>query len=203
MQATPGRTKHFQTINLSDSLMLCDCPGLVFPQFSSSKAEMALAGVLPLDRLTDVRMPIGLIARRFPRAYLEALYHIIVTAPMEHEDPDRPPTASEVTTPSHHPHTRAGKHETSESHQRVVVGELPRFHTVHSFSLPDHGVVPKRYQPALKPHSSVMPCELRARDGGGAFHAAAARVRGEPWADGANGAAGRAPRGARDAQGLP
>jgi large subunit GTPase 1 len=99
MQATPGRTKHFQTINLSDSLMLCDCPGLVFPQFSSSKAEMALAGVLPLDRLTDVRMPIGLIARRFPRAYLEALYHIVITAPMEHEDPDRPPTASEVPKP--------------------------------------------------------------------------------------------------------
>lgn len=110
MQATPGRTKHFQTINLSDSLTLCDCPGLVFPQFSSSKAEMALAGVLPLDRLTDVRMPIGLIARRFPRAYLEALYHIVVTAPMEHEDPDRPPTASEVpSTPSNHPLTPSMK----------------------------------------------------------------------------------------------
>ena len=31
--ATPGKTKHFQTLVLSDSLMLCDCPGLVFPSF--------------------------------------------------------------------------------------------------------------------------------------------------------------------------
>lgn len=33
--ATPGKTKHFQTLVLSDSLMLCDCPGLVFPSFVS------------------------------------------------------------------------------------------------------------------------------------------------------------------------
>lgn len=33
--ATPGKTKHFQTLVLSDTLMLCDCPGLVFPSFVS------------------------------------------------------------------------------------------------------------------------------------------------------------------------
>lgn len=33
--ATPGKTKHFQTLVLSDTLMLCDCPGLVFPSFIS------------------------------------------------------------------------------------------------------------------------------------------------------------------------
>lgn len=33
--ATPGKTKHFQTLLLSNSLMLCDCPGLVFPSFVS------------------------------------------------------------------------------------------------------------------------------------------------------------------------
>lgn len=33
--ATPGKTKHFQTLVLSHSLMLCDCPGLVFPSFVS------------------------------------------------------------------------------------------------------------------------------------------------------------------------
>ena len=33
--ATPGKTKHFQTLVLSSSLMLCDCPGLVFPSFVS------------------------------------------------------------------------------------------------------------------------------------------------------------------------
>jgi hypothetical protein len=50
-------------------------------------------------------MPMTLIARRFPRAYLESLYHIILAAPMEHEDPDRPPTASEVP-PRHRHHAR-------------------------------------------------------------------------------------------------
>lgn len=33
--ATPGKTKHFQTLVLSSSFMLCDCPGLVFPSFVS------------------------------------------------------------------------------------------------------------------------------------------------------------------------
>lgn len=33
--ATPGKTKHFQTLVLSETLMLCDCPGLVFPSFVS------------------------------------------------------------------------------------------------------------------------------------------------------------------------
>lgn len=29
--ATPGRTKHFQTLNISDTLCLCDCPGTPSP----------------------------------------------------------------------------------------------------------------------------------------------------------------------------
>jgi len=28
---TPGHTKHFQTIFLTPTVKLCDCPGLVFP----------------------------------------------------------------------------------------------------------------------------------------------------------------------------
>ena len=36
--ATPGKTKHFQTMNLPPpdrwrGITLCDCPGLVFPKF--------------------------------------------------------------------------------------------------------------------------------------------------------------------------
>lgn len=38
--STPGKTKHFQTLIVSDSVMLCDCPGLVFPSVVSSRAEM-------------------------------------------------------------------------------------------------------------------------------------------------------------------
>jgi len=42
--ATPGKTKHFQTLLVGDDLMLCDCPGLVLPKYASSKAEMVAAG---------------------------------------------------------------------------------------------------------------------------------------------------------------
>jgi GTP-binding protein EngB required for normal cell division len=42
--ATPGKTKHFQTLNVTDELCLCDCPGLVMPQYARSKAEMVAAG---------------------------------------------------------------------------------------------------------------------------------------------------------------
>jgi large subunit GTPase 1 len=44
---TPGKTKHFQTLNVTGSLCLCDCPGLVLPQYAQSKAEMVAAGVIP------------------------------------------------------------------------------------------------------------------------------------------------------------
>jgi ribosome biogenesis GTPase A len=30
---TPGHTKHFQTIFLTSTVRLCDCPGLVFPSY--------------------------------------------------------------------------------------------------------------------------------------------------------------------------
>ncbi len=32
----PGKTKHFQTLPLTNQVTLCDCPGLVFPRISSS-----------------------------------------------------------------------------------------------------------------------------------------------------------------------
>ena len=44
--ATPGMTKHFQTLLVGDAMMLCDCPGLVLPKYASSKAEMVAAGAL-------------------------------------------------------------------------------------------------------------------------------------------------------------
>lgn len=44
-----------QTLELSDEIRLCDCPGLVFPSFVSSRAEMVLNGILPIDQLRDHR----------------------------------------------------------------------------------------------------------------------------------------------------
>ncbi|EMD92065.1 hypothetical protein COCC4DRAFT_144850 [Bipolaris maydis ATCC 48331] len=74
VSATPGKTKHFQTIHLSDKVVLCDCPGLVFPNFATTKAELVCAGVLPIDQLREYTGPAGLVARRIPQRFLEALY---------------------------------------------------------------------------------------------------------------------------------
>jgi len=47
--ALPGKTKHLQTLILNPEVELCDCPGLVFPSFANSKAEMMCCGVLSID----------------------------------------------------------------------------------------------------------------------------------------------------------
>ncbi|RKP18435.1 P-loop containing nucleoside triphosphate hydrolase protein, partial [Rozella allomycis CSF55] len=51
--ATPGKTKHFQTIILDSELCLLDCPGLVLPSFATTKAELVVNGILPVDQLRD------------------------------------------------------------------------------------------------------------------------------------------------------
>ena len=45
--ATPGKTKHFQTLNVTPALTLCDCPGLVLPTYAASKADLVAAGGPP------------------------------------------------------------------------------------------------------------------------------------------------------------
>ncbi|KAG0618856.1 hypothetical protein M758_4G095800 [Ceratodon purpureus] len=94
--STPGKTKHFQTLIISDKLMLCDCPGLVFPSFTTSRSEMVAAGVLPVDRMTDHRGPIQVVANKVPRAVLESTYGFTLPAPKPYENPNRPPTAAEL-----------------------------------------------------------------------------------------------------------
>jgi large subunit GTPase 1 len=71
--STPGKTKHFQvspplclpypprndgpdalqTLMLCPQVTLCDCPGLVFPSFVNSSAEMVCNGILPIAHLRD------------------------------------------------------------------------------------------------------------------------------------------------------
>ncbi|KAL4085853.1 hypothetical protein PRIC1_014862 [Phytophthora ramorum] len=72
----PGKTKHFQTMILSDKIMLCDCPGLVFPSFVNSKAEMYCCGVLPLSQLRDHISPCQLLCYRIPKRVFERTYGI-------------------------------------------------------------------------------------------------------------------------------
>jgi large subunit GTPase 1 len=43
------------------NICLVDCPGLVFPSFANSKAEMYCCGVLKIGTITDYLSPVGLI----------------------------------------------------------------------------------------------------------------------------------------------
>ncbi|AES88184.1 putative P-loop containing nucleoside triphosphate hydrolase [Medicago truncatula] len=94
--STPGKTKHFQTLIISEKLILCDCPGLVFPSFSSSRYEMITCGVLPIDRMTQHRECVQVVANRVPRHVIEEIYNISLPKPKSYESQSRPPLASEL-----------------------------------------------------------------------------------------------------------
>lgn len=85
--AMPGKTKHFQTLNLEfgeRNICLVDCPGLVFPSFANSKAEMYCCGVLPIHTIRDYIQPISLIMSRVPKEVLEKFYKINLP-PRDHQ----------------------------------------------------------------------------------------------------------------------
>lgn len=84
VSATPGKTKHFQTIFLSPEVLLCDCPGLVFPNFAYSNGELVCNGVLPIDQLREHIPPVSLVCQRIPKFYLEAVYGIHI--PIQRKD---------------------------------------------------------------------------------------------------------------------
>ncbi|KAK7481407.1 hypothetical protein BaRGS_00027363 [Batillaria attramentaria] len=90
VSATPGRTKTYQTAYVEKDLMLCDCPGLVFPSFVTTKADQVVNGILSIDQLRDHISP------RIPRDVLESTYGINLPLKAEWEDPNRPPSAWEL-----------------------------------------------------------------------------------------------------------
>lgn len=84
----PGKTKHYQTLFLpsSDSsnannvidksICLMDCPGLVFPSFNSSRADMLVNGIFPIDTIKDYHSPISIIIQRIPTKIFNVFYKI-------------------------------------------------------------------------------------------------------------------------------
>ena len=96
VSSTPGKTKHFQTIHLSEKVILCDCPGLVFPNFANTKAELVCNGILPIDQLREYTGPTSLVARRIPQLFLEAVYGIKIRTRPAEEGGTGIPTADEV-----------------------------------------------------------------------------------------------------------
>lgn len=96
VSATPGKTKHFQTLFLDTDLILCDCPGLVMPSFVLTKADMILNGILPIDQMRDHVPAVNTLCSRIPRHILEDKYGIMIAKPQEGEDPERPPFSEEL-----------------------------------------------------------------------------------------------------------
>lgn len=96
VSSTPGKTKHFQTIHLSERVILCDCPGLVFPNFASTKADLVCNGILPIDQMREFMGPVGLVVQRIPQPFLEAIYGITIKTRAIEEGGTGVPTAEEL-----------------------------------------------------------------------------------------------------------
>ncbi|CAF0855442.1 unnamed protein product [Rotaria sordida] len=62
---TPGHTKHFQTIHLTSTVRLCDCPGLVFPSFVERPLQI-LAGIYPIAQVQEPYTAVGYLAQWLP-----------------------------------------------------------------------------------------------------------------------------------------
>lgn len=76
VSSTPGKTKHFQTLQIHDNITLCDCPGLVFPTFMASKAEMFCNGLLRIAEMRECLGPTSIVTRLIPRREFEYVYGI-------------------------------------------------------------------------------------------------------------------------------
>lgn len=96
VSSTPGKTKHFQTIQLSDLVTLVDCPGLVFPNFATTQGDLVCAGVLPIDQLREYSGPAALVAKRIPCHYLDNIYGIHIHIRSLEEGGTGIPTAEEL-----------------------------------------------------------------------------------------------------------
>lgn len=76
---TPGKTKHFQTVLLNETITLCDCPGLVFPSFSHNRADFVLNGVLPVDKERDYVGYLSLLCSRIPARVFNKMYQLEIS----------------------------------------------------------------------------------------------------------------------------
>ncbi|KYQ96922.1 guanine nucleotide binding protein 1 [Tieghemostelium lacteum] len=81
---TPGHTKHFQTILLTRTIQLCDCPGLVFPALDRPKPLQILCGIFPIAQVREPYSAIRYLAERVP---LEKVYGLQNPYPNEQWSP--------------------------------------------------------------------------------------------------------------------
>lgn len=71
---TPGHTKHFQTIFLTKTVCLCDCPGLVFPSTVPKQLQI-LMGSFPIAQVSEPYTTIKFLAERIDLPKILKLQH--------------------------------------------------------------------------------------------------------------------------------
>uniref|UniRef100_A0A671YLU4 Guanine nucleotide-binding protein-like 1 n=1 Tax=Sparus aurata TaxID=8175 RepID=A0A671YLU4_SPAAU len=71
---TPGHTKYFQTYYLTQTVKLCDCPGLVFPSRVDKQLQI-LAGIYPVSQLQEPYSSVGYLCERTPFLSVLKLKH--------------------------------------------------------------------------------------------------------------------------------
>ena len=74
---------------VNDNLMLCDCPGLVFPSFMRSTGEMLCSGILPINQMKGYEDAASVIASRVSDlrgSYVACLegYSYVILLPHSH-----------------------------------------------------------------------------------------------------------------------
>jgi large subunit GTPase 1 len=77
----PGKTKSIQTLELfregmKKKISVCDCPGLVFPNFVGEKEDLILNGILSLDQSKEIKACLELLVRRVGVPTLCAIYGV-------------------------------------------------------------------------------------------------------------------------------
>lgn len=71
---TPGHTKHFQTIYLTKTVRLCDCPGLVFPSIVPKQLQI-LMGSFPIAQVREPYTAVKFLAERVELSKLLRIPH--------------------------------------------------------------------------------------------------------------------------------
>ncbi|XP_076303165.1 nucleostemin 4 [Lasioglossum baleicum] len=71
---TPGHTKHFQTIFLTRTVCLCDCPGLVFPSTVPKQLQI-LMGSYPIAQVRQPYSTVKFLAERIDLPKLLNIHH--------------------------------------------------------------------------------------------------------------------------------
>lgn len=143
---TPGKTKHYQTLFIDDELLLCDCPGLVFPSFVATKGELILNGVLPVDHMRDYVEPINQLCHQIPVHVLEIIYGIMLPKPNEGEDPNRPPTAEEFCSVYSYSHGYMNHRGTPDVQRgaRIIIKDYINGKLIYAY--PPPGINEKSFQ---------------------------------------------------------